>query len=61
LADEYAKHYGEGVIELKVPKDVYDKQLKQYEYPYQGGPYTELPVPHRGFDALNSAERVWHR
>jgi RHS repeat-associated protein len=61
LADEYAKHYGEGVIELKVPKSTYNNQLKQFEYPYQGGPYTELPVPHSGFDALNGAERVWHK
>jgi hypothetical protein len=61
LADEYAKHYGDGVIELKVPKEVYDSRLKQHEYNYQGGPYTELPVPHSEFDILNSVERIWHQ
>jgi len=61
LAEEYAHHYGEGVIELKIPKSVYKARIAQYEYLYQSGPNTELSVPHNEFDVLNSAKRVWHR
>lgn len=61
LAEDYAKHYGDGVIELKIPKDVYNSRMKQHEYLYQGGPRTELAVPHSEFDVLNSAERIWHK
>jgi len=61
LAEDYAKHYGDGVIELKIPKDVYNSKMKQHEYLYQGGPRTELPVPHSEFDVINSAERIWHK
>lgn len=61
LAEDFAHHYGEGVIELRVPKSTYDARLKQHEYPYQGGPNTELPVPHAEFDVINSAERKWHK
>jgi hypothetical protein len=60
LSDEYAKHYGDGVIELKIPTDVYNSRMKQHEHLYQGGPRTELPVPHSEFDVLNSAERILH-
>ena len=61
LAEDYAKHYGEGVIELQIPKSTYDARLKQYEYNYQGGPYKELPVPHSEFEVQNDAERIWHQ
>jgi hypothetical protein len=61
LAQEYARHYGEGVIEVKVLKAVYDNRLKQYEQLYQGGPRTELPIPHSEFDVLNSSEIIWHK
>ncbi|NYZ70071.1 hypothetical protein H0A36_29070 [Endozoicomonas sp. SM1973] len=61
LAEDYAKHYGEGVIELKVPQEVYESRLKIYEYKYQGGSQIELPIPHSEFDILNSVERIWHK
>jgi hypothetical protein len=60
LAEEYAERYGEGVIEVKVPKDIYNKRLKQYECLYQGGPYIELPIPHKEFDILNKSSRCLH-
>ena len=62
IADEYAPHgpYGEGVIEVQVPKDVYDARLRQYEQPYQGGPRTELPIPPKEFDVLNNSPRKLH-
>jgi hypothetical protein len=61
LADLYAWNYGEGVLELQIPKDVYDSRLLQYEQPYVPGPYTELKIPIHEFDILNNAPRVLHR
>jgi hypothetical protein len=61
LADVYALHYGEGVLEVMVPKDVYRLRLQGHEQLYQGGPHVELPVPHADFDVLNKAIRRWHR
>jgi hypothetical protein len=60
LADEYAQHYGEGVLEVEVPKDVYDARLRKHETPYQGGPRIELPIPHEDFDVLNRSTRKLH-
>ena len=52
LAEQYARCYGEGVIEVQVPKDVYDARLLQYEKPYYPGPYTELAIPVSEFQRL---------
>jgi hypothetical protein len=60
LADVYALHYGEGILEVMVPKDVYRLRLQGHEQFYQGGPHIELPVPHADFDVLNNAMRRWH-
>jgi RHS repeat-associated protein len=61
LAEEYARHYGEGVIEIRVPKDIYEARIKQYEYPYQGGSHTELAIPHSEFEVLNNSTRELHK
>ena len=60
LADEYALHYGDGVIEVEVPMEAYDARLRKYESFYQGGPRIELPIPHEDFDVLNSSTRKFH-
>jgi hypothetical protein len=60
LADEFAKHYGEGVIEIEVPTSVYAARLKKYEQLYQLGPWIELPIPHEDFDVLNKSARKLH-
>jgi hypothetical protein len=60
IADEFADSYGEGVIETKVPRSVYESQYAQYEYPYQGGPRTEVPIPASAVEGLNPFERIWH-
>jgi hypothetical protein len=57
LADEYAYHYGAGVLEISVPEDEYNKNLQQYEYLYQGGPQIEVVVPHSAFPILNKYPR----
>ena len=60
-ANNYAKDYGDGVIEVKVPKNIYDEHFSGLERQLDGGPYDELPVPHELFEYLNEAERIWHR
>jgi hypothetical protein len=60
LSDDYALHYGEGILEVMVPKDLYQLRLQGHERPYQGGPHIEVPVPHADFDVLNNSIRRWH-
>src|SRR5207244_2316548 len=60
LSDDYALHYGEGILEVMVPKDLYRSRLRCHEQPYQGGPHIEVPVPHADFDVLNNSIRRWH-
>ena len=60
IADEFADSYGEGVIETRVPRSVYDEQYAQYERPYQGGPRTEVPIPAGAVEGLNGFPRIWH-
>jgi hypothetical protein len=60
LADEFALHYGEGVIEVVVLVSVYNARLKKHEQPYQDGPQIELPIPHEDFDVLNQSVRKLH-
>jgi len=57
LANEYARDYGEGVLEVEIPKGVYDARIRPHEVRYQGGPEIELPIPHKDFDVLNEAIR----
>ena len=60
LSDHYALHYGEGILEVMVPKELYQLRLRPHERPYQGGPHIEVPVPHADFDVLNNSIRRWH-
>ncbi|MGL5097041.1 MAG: hypothetical protein ACRDD1_15745, partial [Planctomycetia bacterium] len=60
LADEYARHYCEGVIEIVIPQDIYDSRLRRYEQLYQGGPRIELKIPTTEFDLLNDMPRILH-
>jgi hypothetical protein len=61
IADEYAKSYGEGVIEVQIPSDEYDAKFKKFQYPYDGGPLIEVPIPADMVEQLNVYPRVWHR
>lgn len=61
IADSYATHYGEGVIETRVPRGVYDEHFAQYEMRYLGTPPgTELAIPPHMLDFLSQFERIWH-
>lgn len=57
LADEYAKFYGEGVLEVEISQGVYNERIRRHEVPYQGGPEIEIRIPHEDFDVLNNANR----
>jgi hypothetical protein len=60
LSDDYALHYGEGILEVMVRKDLYELRLRCHEHPYQRGPHIEVPVPHADFAVLNSSTSRWH-
>jgi intein/homing endonuclease len=57
LAEEYARYYKDGVLEVDIPEDIYNQRIKKHERLYQGGPLTEIPIPHEDFDVLNNANR----
>ncbi|NEB32383.1 hypothetical protein G3I62_25375 [Streptomyces sp. SID14446] len=61
LADVYAKSYGEGVVEIKIPKSEYAAKYQRYEVKYQGGPLTELEIPNNIVEDLNRYPRVRHK
>ena len=62
IADSYAKHYGEGVIETRVPTRVYRDNFAQHEMKYLGTPPgTELAIPSQKLDHLSQFEGIWHR
>jgi hypothetical protein len=57
-----ATHYGEGVIETRVPRDVYEEHFAEYEMRYLGTPPgTELAIPPGKLDLLSQFERIWLR
>jgi hypothetical protein len=56
----YAYHYGEGILEVQIPREVYNQRIRRYEQLYQGGPEIEVPIPHSEFDVLNNARRILH-
>jgi RHS repeat-associated protein len=53
LAESYARSYGEGVMEVRIPTVDYRDEFEQYEKPYQGGPLTELEIPNTVVEDLN--------
>ncbi|SOE14770.1 RHS repeat-associated core domain-containing protein [Streptomyces sp. 2323.1] len=58
---KYAKHYGEGLIEVRIPAEDYRRHFQKYERPYEGGPDVEVPIPHEAMPQLNKYKRIWHR
>ncbi len=61
VAEEYARSYGEGIIEVIMTKREFDSKFAQYEKPYQGGPKTELAIPINSVSALNGYPKHWWR
>ncbi|MGW2957854.1 hypothetical protein ACWDGI_05105 [Streptomyces sp. NPDC001220] len=61
VAEKYAKSYGEGVIEIKIPKSEYAAKYEKYERNYEGGPEKELEIPNNVVEDLNQYPRVRHR
>lgn len=46
IADSYAVHFGERVIEMRVPRGVYDQHFAPFEMKYLGSPPgAELEIP----------------
>jgi len=62
IADSYAVHYGEGVVETRIPRSVNNEHFASYEMRYLGSPPgTELAVPPGKLPFLSSFERVRHQ
>ncbi|MGW7102528.1 putative T7SS-secreted protein [Streptomyces sp. NPDC054838] len=61
LAEVYAKHYGEGVIEIKIPTTEYLEKFAKFERAYEGGPLTELEIPNSIVEHLNGYWRKRHQ
>jgi hypothetical protein len=58
LAEDYARNYGDGILEVDIPRTLYDKRIKPLEKAYLSDPsLTEIPIPHSEFEILNSAIR----
>jgi hypothetical protein len=61
IAESFAYHYGEGVIETRIPADVYAQNFAEHEMPFLGEPPgTELAVPPSKLGLLSQYPRVWH-
>lgn len=68
IADTYAVYYGEGVFEIEIDEDEYNKNLAVYEKPYVGTNIyagmietgTELEVPPAALLIINQGKRIWH-
>ncbi|WP_337045401.1 hypothetical protein [Emticicia sp. 17c] len=58
IAEEYAKAYGEGILEVRIPKEIYNKTFRIFERPMGSRPGTELVIPQTAFPLLNSQVRV---
>ena len=62
LAEDYARNYGDGILEVDIPKTLYDNRIKPLEKAYLSDPrLTEIPIPHSEFEILNSAIRRLNR
>ncbi|MER6131189.1 DUF6531 domain-containing protein [Streptomyces sp. NPDC001815] len=61
IADKYAKAYGEGVVEIEIPKSEYAEKYQKYERNYEGGPDKELEIPNDVVEGLNQYPRVRHK
>jgi hypothetical protein len=57
VAEEYARSFGEGIIEVIMTKRDFDREFARYEEPYQSGPRTELRIPINSVSALNNYPR----
>ncbi|MGV0028395.1 hypothetical protein [Phormidesmis priestleyi] len=58
LAEEYHRYYKDGVLEVTIDSETYDRHFKPLERPYQGGEQVELSIPHNLFPILNLFPRV---
>jgi len=57
----YKGSYGEGVIEVRIPADVYAKEFQEYEQPYPDDTrFLEVQIPPEKLPLLNTFPRYWY-
>jgi len=61
LTEQYNQSYKQGILEVTIDQETYDRLFKPLERTYQGGSYIELPIPHDLFPTLNKFPRVLKR
>jgi len=61
LAELYNQSYKQGILEVTIDQETYDRIFKPLERTYQGGSYIELAIPHDLFPTLNQFPRVLKR
>ncbi|MFC8086043.1 RHS repeat-associated core domain-containing protein [Streptomyces sp. NPDC057340] len=61
IAEQYAKAYGEGIIEIQIPLDDYLMYFKRNVFKYEGGPAQEAAIPNYDLELLNDYPRWWHQ
>jgi hypothetical protein len=60
IAESYAVHYGEGVIETQIPADIYAENFARFEMKYLDSPSgSELAIPGDMLDLLSGFPRIW--
>jgi hypothetical protein len=58
LAEEYHRYYKDGILEVTIDIEIYNRTFKPLERPYQGGELIELPIPQDLFSILNQYPKV---
>src|SRR5471032_1330630 len=62
LAKEYAVCYGDGIIEVRILKDDFERHFKRFEIPYQNTGFVQIAIPNGSLTLLNAltVERNFH-
>jgi hypothetical protein len=58
LAEEYHRYYKDGILEVTMDSETYERYFNPLERPYQGSEQVELPIPPSLFPILNQYPRV---
>jgi hypothetical protein len=58
LAEEYHRYSKDGILEVTIDLETYNRYFKPLDKPYQGVEQVELPIGHDLFAILNQYPRV---
>jgi hypothetical protein len=61
IAEEYRQNYGEGILEVSIDEEIYNRLFAPHEYRYDekdGYERMEVVIPQRLFPILNQFPRI---